>query len=310
MDPTLPLVSVVCSTPGNDTLANFHGALFRVLRGLESGYRFEILYVGADDVAVDALAQLDPRIRRVSVGADDDGDRLLRAGLANALGDLMICMNAEAHAPELLPRMLDLAKGPCAFALGVAEKQTAPSLAQRWLSTSKTMALPRMLMLKRTALEAMRAPGIDQQSLSEALLAGDLPRAELTYVPTARAASASAAPWLGRVVADVHETWKRAPLGLITYFGAMVFVVGVILALWFSLQGVIAPNSVWFSWCYLIVLLHILGGSILYALGKVGTLATRILDHIAERRAPALPDAARLKDNPAFLPLTKSRDAA
>lgn len=74
--------------------------------------------------------------------------------------------------------------------------------------------------------------------------------------------------------------WRQAPLELVSYFGATVFIVGVFLALWFTAQGIIAAGSVWFSWCYLIVLLHILGGSILFALGKLGALATRILERV------------------------------
>ena len=222
----------------------------------------------------------------------------------------MVLMDADAHSPELLAGMFDRAQGPCAVVEGVPEQPPAPSLWQRWLAPSKSIAPPPLLLLKRAALDALRAHGSDQQPLRNALRAANLPRAELNYVPQVRANSAPPTPWLGRVIADMHATWKRAPLALMTYFGAMVFVVGVFLAFWFSLQSVVAPNSVWFSWCYLIVLLHLLGGSILFSIGKLGALATRILEQVQERRTPVVPDAAPQSGISALLSPTQTRDAA
>src|SRR5262245_24605364 len=310
MDSALPLVTVVCSIPDDGTLASFHGALFRVLRGLEGAYRFEILYSdanksGNETSAIDALAQLDPRIHRLSSPAGDS-DALLRAGLAQAGGVMILLLHGGIHSPELLPRLLDLAKGPCAWVEGVPQGEPAANRWPRWLQREQASKGPSCLLLKRAALDALRKPGADGKQVRERLYAEKLPRAELTYAPPPRAATAPTAPLLRRVIADVFTMWKTTPFTLLVYFGGMVFLVGVFLALWFLLRGAIAPNTVWFSWCYLIVVLHILGGGILVAVGKLGAMMTRIFEKLQQLAGSA--EAARPPQTLALRP--PSRDAA
>lgn len=310
MDSALPLVSLVCSIPDDDTLANFHGALFRVLRGLGSAHRFEILYSAAgksegDSSAIDSLAQLDPRIRRLSSPAADH-DSVLRVGLAQATGDMLVMLDAGVHSPEILSRLLELAKGPCAWIEGVSEDHAARNRWLSWMRRDQATPSSGVLLLKRAALDALRKSTPHAQSVREWLRAEKLPRAELSLAPATHAESASTAPLLRRIIADVHTSWKTSPFTLVAYFGAMVFVVGVFLAFWFSLQGAFAPNTVWFSWCYLIVLMHILGGGILVAVGKLGALTTRILEQLQHR--PDQTQSTRPGEKRTLRP--PSRDAA
>ena len=311
MDSTLPLVSLICSIRGDDeTLPQFHGALFRVLRALERAYRFEILYVGAGDRAgVDALAQLDPRIRALPAIPADPSDSILQADLEHATGSMVVALDADAHPPDVIPRLLELAQGPCALVEGAPPESRPSPWFLRLFPSSKAAATPTLVLLKGPALAALRASGHPQRLLSEAVRAMDLPRAKLAYAPNVRSVESRLMP-LRRLIADVRETWQRAPLALVAYFGGTMFIVGVFLTVWFTVQGMIAPGSVWFSWCYLIVLLHILGGSILFALGKLGALASRILERVQERAEPVAPSIPTAAGNPSIVPLTRSRDAA
>ena len=249
MDSALPLVSIVCSIPGDEALARFHGALFRALRGLESNYRFEIHYAGGANgerrpSAIDELAQLDPRIHRLSAPALGS-DAVLRAGMAQATGEILLLLDAGVHAADLLPRLLDLAKGSCVWIEGMAQRQHAAKPWQRWLRRGQATALPALLLLKRPALDALRRPALAQQSPRDALRAAALPRAELSYAPTSGEADAPAGSLL-RQVNNVRTAWRTSPFTLVAYFGGTVCVIGIFLALWFSLQGAVAPNTVWF----------------------------------------------------------------
>jgi hypothetical protein len=314
MDSALPLVSIVCSIPSDDALTNFHGALFRALRGLESNYRFEIHYASAakgdgQSSAIDALAQLDPRIQRLSAPTLGS-DAVLRAGMAQATGEILLLLDAGVHAADLLPRLLDLAKGPCVWIEGVAQRQPAAKPWQRWLRRGQAPALPALLLLKRPALDALRRPALAQQTVRDALRAAALPRAEFSHAPTNSEADAPAGSLLRQVVNNVRTAWRTSPFTLVVYFGGTVCAIGIFLALWFSLQGAVAPNTIWFSWCYLIVLLHVLCGSILVAVGKLGAVATKILEQLPDRQKPAQTFSVRPAETPAILPLTRPRAAA
>src|SRR5438128_173117 len=100
MDAELPLVSVVCAaTAEEDVLPRFHSALFRVLRPLETTYRFEVIYLGTPHTApglapMQAVAQLDPRVQ-VTLSEAATSDEARRVGLERASGSLVALFDAE-----------------------------------------------------------------------------------------------------------------------------------------------------------------------------------------------------------------------
>jgi hypothetical protein len=278
-------VSLVCSaSPQENALADFHSALFPVLRALESDYRFEILYVGDSRCAgalarIEALAQLDPRVRLLPQAQPAQGDQALRAGLEEAKGELIITIDSILHPLDMVPQLLEQAKGPCDIVLAVAKDRSAPIWLERLWPVKSAGGDAALLLAKRPAADALRALRDSQRSLRDLAIATGLPRADLPFTPNTHRTGHPAASFR-RFAANVLAVCLRDPLGLVRYFGATVFTLGVFLAGWFSLQGLIVPDSVWFSWCYLIVLLHVLGGSTLYALGKLGAMAQQILEHV------------------------------
>ncbi|MCI0685305.1 MAG: hypothetical protein L0Y71_24670 [Gemmataceae bacterium] len=285
MNPAQPLVSIVCAAgPCVGALGRYHGALFPILRALEGHYRFEIVYLTADAAdSIHGLAQLDPRIRVTPPPTASADDAALHAALELAGGAWVIVTDASQHPAEIVPQLLEQAKGTASVVEGVPAS-AAPATGWRRFRGSKTPTL-RPWLLKRDALEALRTARERQQNLAAALAAIGAPHAELTYTPhpPALRRESLTASWL----AEIRDTWRRAPLELFTTIGVSVLGIGVFLALWFAVQGLFAPGTVWFSWSYLIVLLHLLGGAILVALGKLGALAHRILERLDDAAAPA-----------------------
>ncbi len=286
MDSALPLVSVVCvATPDKDILPNFHSSLFRVLRPLESAYRFEVLYVGTrtsgDSLAqMETLAQLDPRVGLLSSEAVDF-DAAQRFGLQRAAGAMVVFLDPSTHPADVLPRLLEKAGTGCPIVNGVSETlPRSPSSSWR-LGFSGAQRLPACLLLQREAADLVMASTERERSMAETALATSLPRGELTFAPVPFR-DRDATMNLRRLLQERFAAYSHDPLSLVTAFGGTVFLIGVFLALWFPLQSKFAPGTVWFSWCYLIVLLHILGGSILYALGRVIALARQILERVPE----------------------------
>jgi hypothetical protein len=107
-------------------------------------------------------------------------------------------------------------------------------------------------------------------------IASVMPTTNPPYQADVRPPERAKSPLIGRF--EHLLTHSRLPLRISTALGGLVLAVGLFLALWFPIQGWLWPGTVWFSWCYLIVLLHFLGGSILCSIGLVGECLGQILE--------------------------------
>lgn len=291
MENQLPLVSVLCRLDAAEgTLPRFHGELFRVLRSLEHTYQFEIHYLvqdGKHAKNLRELAQLDPRICDIPLDNPPPGGDPMRPALRSARGEMIICLDAAHHSPEIIVPLLDRSPAECAI---VATESAAPA-GQRWLARWRgngQLDAPSAYLFKRAAIDAIRAIPPSEQSLFQVAQTIDLPRVRIPMAPSGPHEPVPASG-PSRVANSVRAARTGGVFHLSTYSGATIFLVGLLLAIWFSLQGLVAPDRVWFSWCYLIVLLHILGGSILFTVGKLGTLAQRLLDQFAGHAVASQP---------------------
>ena len=109
-----PLVSIVAPVYNEAaTLKEFLDRLVKAARALEPRYRFEFVLV--DDGSADgslALAKSlvagEPRLRVVELRRNFGQTAALQAGLAAALGDIVVSMDSDLqHFPEDLPLLLD-----------------------------------------------------------------------------------------------------------------------------------------------------------------------------------------------------------
>lgn len=305
MDAELPLVSIVCAASvEEDALPRFHSALFRVLRPLETSYRFEVIYIGTPRTApglapMQAVAQLDPRVI-VTLSAATTEDEARRNGLERAGGSMVVLFDATVHSAEILPQLLEHALGACSLVVGVPTVAPEPGALGRLFGQKPAQEPRPCLLLKRDAIEAVESLGHRDRPIEELALMTTLPRAKIEFTPVVSPSAAGQAP-PSKLLVENLAAFLSDSLRVATGAGAMVFFIGVFLLFWFPVQNLLSPGSVWFSWAYLIVLLHLLGGSILYFLGKIGG---QLHDMLEERRD----ETAGSDAMPKILPLSRKNN--
>src|SRR5262245_60429041 len=113
---TLSLLSVVAPVFNEDaTIDEFYARVCGALEGIQ----FEIVVVddGSQDssaVALERLAQHDPRVRVVFLSRNFGHQTALTAGLDHARGDAVVMLDADLQdPPEVIPKMLDRWRSGC-----------------------------------------------------------------------------------------------------------------------------------------------------------------------------------------------------
>jgi glycosyltransferase involved in cell wall biosynthesis len=300
MTASLSKVSIICPARDEaDALPRLHEALFQALRALEGQHQFEIIYV--DDGSRDgtqgkmqAIADLDPRVRVLSLARPFGKESALIAGLEHATGELVITLDADLqHPPELIPQLLEHARQGTDVVVAVQTQRPLAGwprrIGRRLLSWCCERVPPAeatdFLVLSRRAVDTLLTIPEHHRSLLGLVYWLELPRVEMPFEPGPRTLGASKTTAAGRLARGVEHlfAYSRAPLRLATVLGGLVLAIGLLLMIWFPLQGLLRPGTVWFSWCYLIVLIHLVGGGILLSIGVLGEYLVRVLEQVKQR---------------------------
>jgi polyisoprenyl-phosphate glycosyltransferase len=121
-------------------LAQFHGALCRVLDTLRDSYRFQVIYVldRSRDRSFEVLKKLAAGRQDVTVihlSRRFGHQMSLVAGLDHSDADAVIMMDCDCqHPPELIPVMLEHFEGGCDIVQGIREYDPATPALKRWTS--------------------------------------------------------------------------------------------------------------------------------------------------------------------------------
>jgi polyisoprenyl-phosphate glycosyltransferase len=324
MTATPSKVSIIC--PARDeilALPHLHEALFQALRALEAQHQFEILYIddGSSDGTLGQLqtiAGLDPRVRVLSLARPFGKEAALIAGLEHATGELIVTLDADLqHPPDLLPRLLERARQGSDVVIAVDTScplTTWPRRLGRQLLAACCERVPPaeatdFLVLSRRAVDTLLTIPEHHRSLLGLVYWLDLPRAELPFERAPRKHGVSKSTAGRRLSRGVEHlfAYSRLPLRVSSVLGGLVLAVGLALMLWFPIQGLLRPGSVWFSWCYLIVLIHLIGGGILVSIGLVGEYLVRVLEQVKQRPLYALKHDSKATTSK-VLPFAPPRD--
>jgi dolichol-phosphate mannosyltransferase len=325
MSATPSKVSIIC--PARDeaeSLPQLHEALFQALRALEAQHQFEILYVddGSGDGTrghMQAIADLDPRVRVLSLARPFGKEAALIAGLEHATGELIVTLDADLqHPPELIGRLLERARQGNDVVVATDAFRPAASWPRRLGRQLLACCCDRLppaeatdfLVLSRRAVDTLLTIPEHHRSLLGLLYWLDLPRVEVPFEPPARAHGASKSTAAGRLGHGIEHlfAYSRVPLRLVSGLGSLVLAIGLLLLLWFPIQGLLRPGTVWFSWCYLILLIHLVGGGILVSLGIVGEYLVRVLEQVKQRPLYALKHDSKASTSK-VVPFAPPRDA-
>jgi dolichol-phosphate mannosyltransferase len=284
-------VTLICPVHQDEaTLPARHEALFKALRPLEGLWQFEIIYV--DDGSTDGtlgllntIAEIDRRVRVLSLTRRFGLEAAVLAGLEHAGGELVMTLDPRGDLPDdAIARLLEHADGGQDVVVGMADSGQPgwrERVRQRLLhllceAAPAPQATCNLLLTHRAVATLLSVPEQQRSLLGQVYWLG-LPRREVPLPGLRMRPQATAAD------IDTLLAFSRKPLHWAGWLGAVVFGVGVLLALCFPIQALLRPGSVWFSWGYLIVLLHLLGGSILAAIGVAGAYLGRVLEQVKQR---------------------------
>jgi dolichol-phosphate mannosyltransferase len=295
---TLRLLSVVAPVYNEEaTVEAFYGRLCAALEGIP----FELVVVddGSSDgtaAILETLAAGDPRVRVVFLSRNFGHQTALTAGLDHATGDVVVMMDADLQdPPEVVPTMLDRWRAGADVVYAVRERRVGETrfklATARWfyrlMSRMANIELQEdagdFRLMGRRALDALLSMRERSRYLRGMTVWVGFTQAAVTYERDARHAGETkyTLPKMLRFALDAIASFSHAPLQAATVLGfvfSFVAFLAIPAVLALKLVGSYLPG---FSTITIVILL--LGGIQLIAVGIIGEYVGRIYDEVKHR---------------------------
>ncbi|HWE11715.1 MAG TPA: glycosyltransferase family 2 protein [Solirubrobacteraceae bacterium] len=294
----LRLVSVVAPVYNEEaTIDEFYGRVVAALEGLP----FELVLVddGSSDgspIALERMASNDPRVRVVYLSRNFGHQTALTAGLDHARGDAVVMLDADLQdPPELIRTMLDHWRAGCDVVYAVREQREGESRFKlstaRWFyalfdKLAQVELQPNsgdFRLLDRRPLDALLSMRERNRFLRGMTVWVGYTQAAVPYRRDARYAGETkyTLPRMLRFSLDAVSSFSHRPLQLATLLGFLIstlafIAIPIVVAL--RLVGSYLPG---FGSVTILVLL--LGGIELIAIGIIGEYVGRIYDEVKGR---------------------------
>jgi glycosyltransferase involved in cell wall biosynthesis len=297
-------VSIVCPAyEEEEVLPRFHGELCAVLAGLGPEYEGEILYVddGSRDGTLDylrTLAAADSRVRYLSFSRNFGQQAALTAGLEHAAGDVVITLDSDLqHPPGLIPVLLArwreghdivLTLRQDDARLGWFKRATSRAFnkVMRWLSETEVRAAASdYRLLSRKAVDCLLQLHETHRFLRGMVNWLGFRTATVSFFPGLRGAGVTKYNLrrMTDLAVDAMLSFSKLPLRL--SLGAGLAILFFVIA-----YGVLVLGRALFTagptdWPYHLLLLVVLliGGATLSALGVVGEYVGRVYEQVKGR---------------------------
>jgi dolichol-phosphate mannosyltransferase len=294
----LELLTVVAPVYNEEALIEEFYA--RVCAALE-GVRFEIVLVddGSSDATprlLDELSENDPRVRVVYLSRNFGHQTALTAGLDHACGGAVVMMDADLQdPPELIPKMLDHWRAGCDVVYAVREQRDGESRFK--LSTARwfyrvfdKLAQVELQhnsgdfrLLDRRALDALLSMRERNRFLRGMTVWVGYTQAAVPYKRDQRYAGETKYT-LGKMLRfslDAISSFSHRPLQLATLLGFVISTLAFIAIPIVVILRLLGSYLQGFSALTIVVLL--LGGIELIAIGIIGEYVGRIYDEVKGR---------------------------
>jgi glycosyltransferase involved in cell wall biosynthesis len=294
----LELISVVAPVFNEDALIDeFYARVCTALDGLP----FELVLVddGSTDgspVKLETLATNDPRVRVVYLSRNFGHQTALTAGLDHARGDAVVMLDADLQdPPELIPTMLDHWRAGCDVVYAVREQREGESRFK--LSTARwfyrlfdKLAQVELQhnsgdfrLLDRRPLDALLAMRERNRFLRGMTVWVGYTQAAVPYHRDPRYAGETkyTIPKMLRFSLDAISSFSHRPLQLATLLGFIISTLAFIAIPVVVILRVLGSYLPGFSALTIVVLL--LGGIELIAIGIIGEYVGRIYDEVKGR---------------------------
>jgi dolichol-phosphate mannosyltransferase len=294
----LELISVVAPVFNEDALIDeFYARVCSALNGLP----FELVLVddGSTDgspMKLENLATSDPRVRVVYLSRNFGHQTALTAGLDHARGDAVVMLDADLQdPPELIPTMLDHWRAGCDVVYAVREQREGESrfklTTARWFYRlfDKLAQVPLehnsgdFRLLDRRPLDALLAMRERNRFLRGMTVWVGYTQAAVPYHRDPRYAGETkyTLPKMLRFSLDAISSFSHRPLQLATLLGFMISTLAFIAIPVVVVLRILGSYLPGFSALTIVVLL--LGGIELIAIGIIGEYVGRIYDEVKGR---------------------------
>lgn len=298
-----PLISIVSPAFNEEeVLPHFYAEVRAILDTLADHYDFELIFVddGSSDNTLKVLRELanrDCQVGYLSLSRNFGHQAAYSAGLEHVSGDAVIMMDSDLqHPPALLPQLLQQWQGGHDVVVTLREgkrpgvfrnlaTKTFLTLIRRVSSLRMRENMADYCLLSRRALDSLLRLRETHRYLRGMIQWLGYPVAEINFVPRDRQAGHTKFTMfllLGYGL-DSLISFTRAPLRLAYPLGFFFLLLGLIL-LGRGLLGGIVPGwetNFWFIW--LLASVHLVGGSILIAMGLLGEYVGRIFEQVKSR---------------------------
>ena len=286
-----------------EVLPYFHRELCRVLDSLAGEYEIEVLYVddGSRDGTLALLrgwAAADRRVRYLSFSRNFGHQAAFTAGLEHARGDALVLLDSDLqHPPALIPQLLAQWRAGADVVMtrrasdryaGYLHRQTSRWFARlfRWMSSLPLRQdVSDYCLLSRKAADSLLALRETHRYLRGMVQWLGFPTAEVAFeVADRRAGVSKFSPLrLAGYALDALLSFSRVPLRLPLFAGLLFLLIGVGCTVRAALGLFGLGEAPDLHWTGLLVSLHLIGGSILCALGTIGEYLGRVYEQVKGR---------------------------
>ena len=294
----LTLVSVVAPVYNEDaTIDEFYARVCSALGALP----FELVLVddGSTDgtpMKLDGLAAADPRVRVVYLSRNFGHQTALTAGLDHAAGDAVVMIDADLQdPPELISTMLDHWRAGCDVVYAVREQREGESRFKlstaRWFyrlfdklaQVELQQNSGDFRLLDRRALDALLSMRERNRFLRGMTVWVGYTQAAVPYHRDSRYAGETkyTIPKMLRFSLDAISSFSHRPLQLATLLGFLISTLAFIAIPVVAVLRILGSYLPGFSALTILVLL--LGGIELIAIGIIGEYVGRIYDEVKGR---------------------------
>ena len=284
-------------------VALFYNRIKEVFAEL-SGYDFIITYVddGSKDHTMEEIKRIateERRVRYISLSRNFGKESAIYAGLSKSIGDYVALIDADLqHPPELLKQMLVAIEEEgydCASARRVSRK------GEPFIRSMFSRAFYHIInhitvidlvpgstdyrLMKRSVVEAIVSM-TERERFTKGIYAWvGFKNKWIEYENVERAAGSTTWNFWGlvRYAYSGFLAFATTPLRGVIYFGMLIILISVILAIYIGVGALKTPNTERNGYASIMILMLFLGGVIIAILGMIGEYMARIYMEVKNR---------------------------
>lgn len=293
--------SVVVSVYNEHEVLNaLYNELVAVLRSLNDSYEIIFVNDGSSDNSLNVLqtiAQTDSSVKVIDLSRNFGHEAAMIAGIDNAAGDYIICMDSDLqHPPTLIPEIIDKFKSGYEVITMVRQKNKSSNLIQEFRSKMFYRIVNRLSNVKldenasdffaisQKVAEILRTNYRERTRFLRGIIQiVGFNKTSIEYIAQERFAGKSKYSFfkLLRLSVSAMSSFSKFPLQLGLFIGALFVLISLIMLIYSLVMWFL--NTPVSGYTTLIVFLCAFAGIQLFVIGLIGIYIGNIFDEIKNR---------------------------